>query len=144
DWQGKLLDVGVRRSPRLFVFDPLARMKTPLRDENAQKEMAAVIEFMRLLRDQTGAAVAFVHHTGHNGGHMRGSSDLESVWETRLGFERQEGVVKITPEHREAETSGTISYRLDWDEQTRTIRLAEMRDHTLAETLLDEIRNEPG
>ena len=43
--------------------------------------MAALIEFLRILRDETSAAVAFVHHTGHQGEHMRGSSDLESAFQ---------------------------------------------------------------
>jgi AAA domain len=123
DWQGKLIDVGQRRRPRLFVFDPLARMKAPARDENGQGDMAAVIEFLRLLRDTTGAAVAFVHHTGHNGSHMRGSSDLESVWETRLAWNRdQEGGIELTSEHREAEPGSPLHYRIAWDGDTRSMR----------------------
>jgi hypothetical protein len=123
DWQGKLLDIGERRRPRLFVFDPLARMKAPARDENAQGDMAAVIEFLRLLREVTGAAVAFVHHTGHNGGHMRGSSDLESAWETRLSWEKnEEGEVELASEHREAEPGPPLRYRIAWGGETRSMR----------------------
>lgn len=124
DWQKRLLELGREIKPRLFVFDPLARMKDSARDENAQAEMAALIEFVRTLRDASGAGVCFVHHTGHLGGHMRGSSDLESVWETRLTWTRegQSPLVKIVSEHREAEAGPAIEYRIGWHQETRTVR----------------------
>ena len=50
----RLVEFGMNVRPRLFVFDPLARMKAPSRDESAQNEMASVIEFMRELRDRDG------------------------------------------------------------------------------------------
>jgi hypothetical protein len=126
DWQARLVGVGHRIRPRLFVFDPLARMKAAERDENAQGDMAALIEFLRVLRDETGAAVAFVHHIGHQGSHMRGSSDLESAWETRLTWKR-EGTspeVALSSEHRDAEPGPALKYRIDWDGATRTMRFA--------------------
>jgi len=129
EWQAHLLEVGRRLQPRLFVFDPLARMKAPGRDESAQSEMAAVIEFLRRLRDETSAAVAFVHHTGHQGDHMRGSSDLETVWETRLQWKREGGpVVTVEAEHREAEAGPPFSYRIAWDGLTRSMRLEAVVD----------------
>jgi hypothetical protein len=123
-WQNELLDLGRELRPRLFVFDPLARMKAPARDENAQPAMAAVVEFMRELRSETGAGVCFVHHTGHSGDNMRGSSDLESVWETRLAWKRdgQSPLVTIESEHREAEAGDPIAYRIVWDHDTRSMR----------------------
>ena len=71
-WQARLVDPGTVFRPRLIVFDPLARMKAPGHDESAQNEMASFIEFLRTLRDETGAGVLFVYHTGHQGDHMRG------------------------------------------------------------------------
>jgi AAA domain len=122
--QRELLEIGERFEPRLFVFDPLARMKSPRREENAQTDMAVLIEFVRELRDQVGAAVCFVHHTGHAGDTMRGSSDLESAWESRLAWKRegQSPLVEIHAEHREAEAGSPIRYRVSWDHDTRTMR----------------------
>lgn len=142
-WQEQLLTIGTELRPRLFVFDPLARMKAPGREENAQADMAHLIEFLRELREASGAAVAFVHHTGHVGGHMRGSSDLESVWETRLTWTRDDAGVTVTSEHREAEAGPPIRYRLDWDSLTRTMRLqADVQPGlpSLAERLLESLR----
>jgi hypothetical protein len=126
DWQKRLIDAGQMLRPRLFIFDPLARMKNSRRAENEQTDMADLIEFWRTLRDETGAAVEITHHSGHTGDHMRGTSDLETVWETRLRWERDKtsGVVTLTSEHREAEGGAPFKYRIVWDETTRTIRLA--------------------
>jgi len=98
-------------------------MKAATRDENAQTDMAAVIEYMRALRDDTEAAVAFVHHTGHEGTRMRGSSDLESAWESRITWTREgtSPTVQIEAEHREAEPADQIEYRIVWDGETRTM-----------------------
>jgi AAA domain len=131
-WQNELVAAGKELGPALFMLDPLARMKSAARDENAQKEYAPVIEFMRHLREETGAAVAFVQHQGHSGEHMRGTSDLESVWETRLGFRRDSSTVTITSEHREVEAGPPISFGLTWDETSRSISLVEAGNTTAA------------
>jgi AAA domain len=123
-WQRELIAMGQHLRPRMFGFDPLVRMKAAGRDENPQKDMAPVIEFLRELRDETDAGVSFVHHTGHQGDHMRGTSDLESVWETKLIWKRENGSseIEISSEHREAESNPPIRYRITWDAETRTIR----------------------
>ncbi|HEY8776554.1 MAG TPA: AAA family ATPase [Gaiellaceae bacterium] len=128
EWQQRLIDIGQLIRPRLFVFDPLARMKASTRKENEQDAMAEPIEFIRALREATGAAVAFVQHTGHQGDHMRGTSDLESVWETRLQWKKTGDTVELTNEHREAEAGPKLEYRLNWDHETRTIRLEAEED----------------
>jgi hypothetical protein len=122
-WQTDLIELGQRLQPRLYVFDPLARMKAPAREENDQGDMAVLIEYIRLLRDETKAAVSFVHHTGHAGEHMRGTSDLESAWETRIRWKRdgQSPLVTLEAEHREAEAPEPITYRIAWDVPTRSM-----------------------
>ena len=95
--------------------------------------MAVLIEYVRQLRDEASAAVLFVHHTGHQGEHMRGASDLESAWETRLGWKRdgQSPEVTIESEHREAESAGPVRYRIGWDGDTRTMRFDLIEDDLL-------------
>lgn len=149
DWQARLIELGGRVRPRLFVFDPLARMKAAGRNENEQGDMAPLIDFVRQLRDETEAAVCFVHHVGHGGGHMRGSSDLESMWETRLTWTRdgQSPVVEIESEHREAEAAAPLSYRISWDAETRTMRLnllAEPGAPPLGDRIIDHLRKHGG
>jgi hypothetical protein len=123
-WQAELLAVGHELHPGLFAFDPLARMKASARDENSQKDMAPIFEYLRDLRDETKAGVSFVHHTGHAGTHGRGTSDLESVWESRLMWDRADGSPEITiaSDHREAESGLVLTYRIAWDRDTRSMR----------------------
>ena len=64
-WQNDILDAAKEIRPRAVFLDPLARLKASLRDENLQKDIAPVLEFLRDLRDEAGTAVPFVHHTGH-------------------------------------------------------------------------------
>jgi hypothetical protein len=74
---------------------------------------------------------------------MRGTSDLESVWESRLAFKRDANTITIDSDHREAESSPPISYRIVWDEVTRTIRLAEIADDLPAK-VAKHLRDNPG
>ena len=150
-WQTHLLELGRELRPRLFVFDPLARMKGAARDENAQNAMAGVVEFLRDLREETGAGVLFVHHTGHQGSNMRGSSDLESVWESRLSWNRdgQSPLIELAAEHREVEASEPLQYRIGWDHDTRSMRFELVQQHdantpSLEEQITAWVEQNPG
>lgn len=141
-WRAKLIAGAKAISPRAIFLDPLARLKGAEVDESSQKEIAALLDFMRDLRDESGAAVVFVHHTGHEGGHMRGSSDLEAYWESKLAVTRDDaGVCELQAEHREAEASEAVRYRLVPDERTESIRLRLLekpKPHALSEEELDD------
>lgn len=148
-WQNEILELTKPYCSgppiRLAIFDPLARMTRPDRDENAKAGMAEVIEFLRLLRDEmNGGTVLFVHHTGHQGDHMRGTSDLESAWETKLTWKRdgQSPLVTVTPEHREVEAGDPISYRIVWDGDTRSMRF-NLETDPLEEAVRAYIRDHP-
>ncbi len=124
-WQERLLDATLDTGSRAVFLDPLVRLKGAA-DENVQKEMAPILDFMRDLRHETGATVVFVHHTGHeNKDRMRGSSDLEGYWESKVMLRREakSGVCTVTAEHREAEAMSGLQYRLDWDEASLSMRL---------------------
>lgn len=145
EWQKRLLAAGQELRPRAIILDPLARLKGAAVDENVQREIGPVLDFMRDLRDATGAAVVFVHHTGHEGGRMRGSSDLEAYWESKIVVHRDDGVCRLSAEHREAEATPEISYRLGFDADTASVRLSEIASEERAqEPLGDRIQAELG
>jgi hypothetical protein len=111
--------------------------------------MAVVLDFLRDLRDVTGAAVVFVHHTGHGGSRLRGTSDLEAYWESKLTIKRgQDGICRLTSEHREAEASAELRYWLASDEASRSMCLAPVDgpspSQELEERLLAYLREQPG
>jgi len=109
--------------PVLTVAEPLARLKGLDVDENDQRQIGRVLAYFAELRDASGGAVLFAHHVGHNGGHARGSSDIEAGWESKLNIDRRDGKRYIRAEHREAEPADEVGLRLDFDEQTRSVRL---------------------
>lgn len=140
EWQIRLTEAVQQLQPAAVILDPLARMKQPGRDENAQTEMAPLLDFMRALRDvnDPAPAVVFVHHTGHDGAHLRGSSDLESYWESKIALTRsktERDEYAFEAEHREAEAGQTHRFRQAWDIETRSLRL-----RLLTDELDDEVR----
>jgi len=140
-WKTRLLAAGRALRPRAVLLDPLVRLKGADVDENVQREMGPVLDFMRELRDETGAAVFFVHHTGHNGTHGRGSSDLEGYWESKVTITcDDDGVRTLKAEHREAEAASELRYRLAFDLESRSMRLAPVEDplRVKVATYLDE------
>jgi len=124
-WRTGLLAAAQSIQPRAVILDPLVRVKGAA-DENSQKEMAPVLDFMRELRDEAGCTIVFAHHTGHqNPERMRGSSDLEGYWESKVVLRHDEktGIGSLSAEHREAEATPTLDYLLDWHEPSETISL---------------------
>jgi hypothetical protein len=129
-WKARLLAAGRVLEPRAILLDPFVRLKGADVDENIQREVGPVLDFMRDLRDESGAAVLFVHHKGHNGDHGRGSSDFEGYWESKISIATDEDVRTLKAEHREAEAAEELRYRLDFDETTRSLRLAAVKSET--------------
>lgn len=144
DWQKRLTEAANELKARAVFLDPIARLRRAGLDENSQREYAVVIEAIRDLRENTNAAVAWVAHTGHTGDNMRGSSDLESVWESRLAFKRDGNTVTITTEHREAEPGDPIAFDLAWHHETRTMRLRSSQLSTEQRCLDHLADNEPA
>jgi hypothetical protein len=117
EWQKRILDDVAKVKPRIVIFDPLVRLKGATTKENDQDEMAPILDFMRLLRDEAETAVVFVAHTGHNGSHMRGTSDLEGYWESKLALRRlPDRTITVAAEHREAEVTEPFTFRQAWDQ----------------------------
>lgn len=155
-WRQRLLAAASEIRPRAVFLDPLARLKGDGVDENSQRDVAPVLRFLRDLRDASGAAVVFVHHSGHGeGGRARGSSDLESYWESRLVVGRgDDGQRHLTASHREGERdSYPHDYRLISDTAARTVRLAIREPDrgseatpgpTLVETVVAYVTDHPG
>jgi hypothetical protein len=140
-WRKRLLEVASARPWRLIAFDPFARVKGAEVEENSQREIGPVLDFLRELRDASSAAVAYVHHTPHDGTRQRGSSDLESHWESKLTLLDDDGVV-LRAEHREAEAVGPLRVRATFDRATETLCLCVPVDERV-ERIEDYIREHP-
>ncbi len=142
EWRDRITEKAKELGAVLIIFDPLVRLKGASVDENSQMEMAPVLDFMRDLRDETGSAVLFVHHPGHSDqGRMRGSSDLEGYWESKITVKKDsDGVNTVSAEHREAEETSELAYRLTYDDLTDSIRLTPLDDPPRSEIELEKVR----
>ena len=83
--------------PVFIVFDTLARCMTGA-DENSARDMGVVVDHIELIRHQTGAAVAPVHHSGKNGQSYRGSSALFGAAYTVIELKNDDGVITVVSE----------------------------------------------
>jgi excisionase family DNA binding protein len=134
DWRDRLMRAWPTRHKagwRLIALDPLARVKGASTDENSQKEIGPVLDFMRELRAEHNAAVLYVHHTPHDGTRHRGSSDFESYWESKLTLVQTGERRTLTAEHREAEAAGPFALSFGFEGHTGTLRLRVSEDELL-------------
>jgi len=150
-WQARLLEATDRIRPVAIFLDPLARLKVSGINENSRREMEAVRAFMRDLRDTSGAAVVFSAHVGHlDRDRMRGTSDLEGYWESKIALTREDsGTCTIRADHREAESSEAFRYRPSFDGITGSLRLEAVitkdeRATELRSALLAQVGRKPG
>jgi AAA domain len=120
-WRTRLRDAASAHPWRLIAFDPPARIKG-LVDENVQREIGPVLDFLRELREISCATVVYVHHTPHDGTRQRGSSDLEAYWESKLTLAKKDGKRTLKAEHREAEDTGPYLLSFGFDSNTETLR----------------------
>lgn len=92
-----LLDAVVECEPDLIFVDTLSKNSVGA-EENSNSDMSIVIDRMEDLRRATGATVCAVHHTGHDGKHMRGASALLGNVDTVVKCEGAEGRITLTVE----------------------------------------------
>src|SRR5262249_15725719 len=112
EWAEAIVEKVQEHQIGLVILDPLARLKGAA-DETSQKEMAPVLAYLARLRNETDATVAFVHHTPHDGSHLRGTSDLEAFWESKISLVKvRDGTIRLQTEHRESESALSIKYRI--------------------------------
>ena len=86
-------------------------------DENASRDMHAVVEGAQDVARHLGAHVMLVHHTGHQEGRMRGSSAILAAVDTELALERDRedpGLIRLSaPKQRDMDRSLWLAARLD-------------------------------
>jgi hypothetical protein len=127
-WQDRLNEQVRALRPVAILLDPLARLKSDDRDEDSQHQMAPVVSFLRELRESSDGIVAFVHHVGHREGRLRGTSDLEAVWDTKLSLRRSGNIVELASEHRDAADANKLRYRVAVSELEQALRLVTTDD----------------
>lgn len=81
--------------PGLIVIDTQARVALGW-DENSARDMGMFVDRLEKLRQQSGACVLTVHHTGYEKEHMRGSSSLPGAAQTILRVGADDDLITVT------------------------------------------------
>lgn len=80
----------------LLVVDTLAS-SMPGGHENDTKDMNQVVRSARTIREETGASVLIIHHSGVEGGRMRGNTALKGGVESEISvLQEEDGTVTVT------------------------------------------------
>jgi len=102
--------------PTLLVLDPFIRLHRA--DENASKEVAPLLGYLRELQREFKAAVLLVHHArkgsgkGRPGQALRGSSDLHGWGDSNLYLRRKAQGLSLSIEQRAAPSRGHVPLAL--------------------------------
>ncbi len=105
--------------PVLLVLDPFIRLHRT--DENASREMAPLLGYLRELQREFQLAVLLVHHVRKGsardrpGQALRGSSDLHGWGDSNLYLRRNNRCLHISVEHRAAASPDGINVQLTAD-----------------------------
>jgi hypothetical protein len=99
--------------PSLVVLDTQARI-TVGANENDFKDMSVVVDRAELLREQTAACVALVHHKGRQGDHGRGSTVVPAALDTEISVTRQgkDRITILSEKQKDREDFSPISLNL--------------------------------
>jgi hypothetical protein len=103
--------------PVLLVLDPFIRLHRA--DENASKEVAPLLGFLRELQREFALAVLLVHHVRKRSGKdrpgqaLRGSSDLHGWGDSNLYLRRHGTGLTLAVEHRAAPSPDDIALELE-------------------------------
>ncbi|XWO45960.1 AAA family ATPase [[Pseudomonas] boreopolis] len=101
---------------RLVVIDTLNQTAAGA-DENSAKDMGRYIASMKRIRDETGATVVVVHHSGKDPGKgMRGSSSLLGAMDTTVEVSRDKEMRAITVtvhKQKDAEREPPMRFNLE-------------------------------
>ena len=112
--------------PALLVLDPFIRLHNA--DENASKEVAPLLGYLRELQREFQLAVLLVHHVRKRSGRdrpgqaLRGSSDLHGWGDSNLYLRRKDSHLVLAVEHRAA--PGTENIALQLRDQAPALALA--------------------
>ena len=102
--------------PALLVLDPFIRLHRA--DENASKEVAPLLGYLRELQREFGTAVLLVHHArkgsgkGRPGQALRGSSDLHGWGDSNLYLRRKAQGLSLSIEQRAAPSRNDVPLEL--------------------------------
>jgi len=115
--------------PALLVLDPFIRLHRA--DENASKEVAPLLGYLRELQREFGTAVLLVHHArkgsgkGRPGQALRGSSDLHGWGDSNLYLRRKAQGLSLSIEQRAAPSRSNLPLALVEDQDALALAVVD-------------------
>lgn len=140
--------------PALLVLDPFIRLHRA--DENASKEIAPLLGYLRELQREFRLAVLLVHHVRKRsakdrpGQALRGSSDLHGWGDSNLYLRRHGERLVLSVEHRAAASGDDVELELLADSPALALGMREAampvdpQPVCAAERVLQCLRTEPA
>jgi hypothetical protein len=119
--------------PSLLLLDPFVRLHRI--DENASREVAPILDFLRTLQRQLKTAVVVVHHSKKGAGKtragqaLRGSSEFHAWVDSFLYLRRVGDQLNMTVEHRSAPSQTGICVELHSADESLALRYVERVSH---------------
>jgi hypothetical protein len=126
---------------RLIVIDTLARAAAGA-DENDAKEMGLFVSACDFLRDETGAAILLVHHSGKDEDRgLRGSSSLNGAADCVLHLKRQgeDMITLLNEKQKDGEQIAPLRFKSKQVQWTEGLTPAD----SIVITSTDETANKP-
>ncbi len=114
--RAQLRETVARINPALLILDPFIRLHRS--DENASKEVAPLLGFLRQLQRELNVSVLLVHHLRKGsaaqrpGQALRGSGDLHGWGDSNLYLRRSSTQLSLSVEHRAAPCRDNILIEL--------------------------------
>jgi hypothetical protein len=112
----KAAEAELGRPVKMICLDTLSRALAG-GNENSPEDMGALVRSSDLVRQETGAHLAYVHHSGKDTAKgARGHSLLRAATDTEIEISRAEGAevsVMRTTKQRELESGDDVAFRLE-------------------------------
>jgi len=130
--------------PVLLVLDPFIRLHRT--DENASKEVAPLLGYLRELQREYRTAVLLVHHVRKRAGKerpgqaLRGSSDLHGWGDSNLYLRRNNTHLILSVEHRAAPPENDIPLNLHREASALSLAILDTMPPTQPRTATDAER----
>jgi len=137
--QSLLHELDGKKSIKLIVIDTMHRNFTG--DENSAKDIAMLVKHADDLKDQTGATILIVHHSGKSKqSEARGSSALKAALDVEIKVTNEKGIVTLkNTKMKDLELFEPLHFKL-------TTKLLDERDkqgNTVSSAVLESIDAQP-
>jgi len=129
-------------NPAMLILDPFIRLHRS--DENASKEVAPLLGYLRELQREHKVAVLLVHHvrkgsaTKRPGQALRGSSDLHGWGDSNLYLRKNGPGLLLSIEHRAAPSRDNIPVELCQNGSALALTVKTGQEHTSPPTTTSE------